>query len=190
MKQVKSLAIAVVLVFAGTLATQAQKIAAVNVDALVANLPEAQKTQEAFQKWQEDSVGAQYDKIYKELQEKDSILKKTTVPSVQELIQKDIQEKQYTLSNWQQIVGPAVQHKQQEFFGPLYEKVMKAIQAYSKEKGYAYVLTQEAFVVIPDADNINVPIAQKLGIKINAQPNGAGGAPAATPAAVAPAKKK
>ncbi|HOZ84807.1 MAG TPA: OmpH family outer membrane protein [Niabella sp.] len=170
MKKVKFLAVSIGLVLAGTFSAHAQKIAAVNVDALVGNLPEAQKTQEAFQKWQEDSVGSQYMKIAAELQEKDSILKKTTTPSVQELLKKDIQEKQYTLANWQQIVGPAVQQKQQQMFGPLYDKVMKAIQVYAKEKGYTYVLAQEAFVVIPDADNISMAVAQKLGIKVNTDP--------------------
>lgn len=180
MKKVKVLAVTLGLFTMGMFSANAQKIASVNVDGLVASLPEAQKTQNDFQKWQEDSVGSQYMKIAEELQEKDSILKKTTTPSVQELLKKDIQEKQYTLANWQQIVGPAVQQKQSQMFGPLYEKVMKAIQAYAKEKGYTYVLTQEAFVVIPDADNINMAVAQKLGIKIN---------PPAAPGAASPAKK-
>ncbi|MCH5689732.1 hypothetical protein LWM68_39210 [Niabella sp. W65] len=57
MKQVKFLAVALGLVLVSALSANAQKIGYVNVDALVFNLPEAQKTQQELEKWQQDSIG-------------------------------------------------------------------------------------------------------------------------------------
>ncbi len=183
MKKIKIFTLVLGAVIGGSLAANAQKIGFVNVDALVYNLPEAQKTQETLQKWQVDSVGGEYTRLMKEYQEKDSTLKKTTAPSVKQLLEKDMKDLEYTLANWQQIAGQYSQAKQAELFGPLYDKVMKAINTYAKEKGYNYVLTQEAAVVAPDADNLSLPVAQRLGIKINQgqQQQPAHTAPAAAP---------
>ena len=89
MKQVKFLAIALGLVMVSMFSANAQKIGYVNVDALVYNLPEAQKTQQELQKWQEDSIGGTYTRLYQEYQEKDSVLKKTTTASVKQVLERD-----------------------------------------------------------------------------------------------------
>jgi outer membrane protein len=181
MKQVKFLVIALGLVMISSFAANAQKIGYVNVDALVYNLPEAQKTQQELQKWQEDSIGGTYTRLYQDYQEKDSVLKKTTTASVKQVLERDLAQLGETLGNWQQIASQASQAKQAQLFNPLYKKVMDAVNAYAKEKGYAYVLTQDAFVVAPDSDNLSIPVATKLGIKVNEQgnaPAGGGAAPA------------
>ncbi len=186
MKQVKFLAVALGLVLVSVFAANAQKIGYVSVDALVANLPEAQQKQQELEKWQQDSIGGTYTRLYQEFQEKDSVLKKTTTASVKQVLERDLAQLSETLGNWQQIAGQASQAKQAQLFNPLYKKVYDAINAYAKEKGYTYVLTQDAFVVAPDSDNLSLPIATKLGIKVNPQggttPAPAGGAaPATTP---------
>src|SRR5690606_33023286 len=133
-----------------------------------------------FEKWRQDSIGGTYERLYHEYQEKDSVLKKTTTASVKQVLERDLGQLQQTLANWDQIAGQASQAKQAEMFNPLYKKVFDAINAYAKEKGYSYVLTQEAFVVAPDADNLSLPVATKLGIKVNDQGGAAGVAPAST----------
>ncbi|MCH5600390.1 OmpH family outer membrane protein [Niabella ginsengisoli] len=181
MKQVKFLAIALGLVMVSMFSANAQKIGYVNVEALVYNLPEAQKVQQDLEKWQQDSIGGTYTRLYQEYQEKDSILKKTTVASVKQVLQKDLAQLGETLGNWQQIAGQASQGKQAQLFNPLYKKVMDAVNAYAKEKGYTYVLTQEAFVVAPDSDNLSLPIATKLGIKVNPEGSAPSGGAAPVP---------
>ncbi|WP_346236289.1 OmpH family outer membrane protein [Niabella insulamsoli] len=181
MKQLKFIAVALGVIMMCASAANAQKIGYVNVDALVYNLPEAQKTQQDLQKWQQDSIGGTYTRLYQEYQEKDSVLKKTTTASVKQVLERDLAQLGETLGNWQQIAGQASQAKQAQLFNPLYKKVMDAVNAYAKEKGYTYVLTQDAFVVAPDSDNLSIPIATKLGIKVDANGNtpAAGASPAA-----------
>ncbi len=187
MKQVKFLAVALGLVLVSVFSANAQKIGYVSVDALVANLPEAEQKQKELQKWQQDSIGGTYTRLYQEFQEKDSVLKKTTTASVKQVLERDLAQLSETLGNWQQIAQEASQGKQAQLFNPLYKKVYDAINAYAKEKGYTYVLTQDAFVVAPDSDNLSLPIATKLGIKVNQQGNApapapaGGAAPASTP---------
>lgn len=169
MTQVKFLAVTLMLVVASVFSANAQKIGAVNVDALVANLPEAPKVQQEFQKWQKDSIGDQYTKLMGEYQEKDSILKKTTNASVKSALENDLNRLGDILSTWQQRAQEVSQAKQAQMFGPLYKKVSDAISAYAKSKGYTHVLDQNVFVVVPDADNLNIPVAKSLGIKVNDQ---------------------
>ncbi|HTG55614.1 MAG TPA: OmpH family outer membrane protein [Niabella sp.] len=189
MKQVKFLAVALGLVLVSVLSANAQKIGYVSVDALVANLPEAQQKQQELEKWQQDSIGGTYTRLYQEYQEKDSIMKKTTTASVKQVLERDLAQLGEVLGTWQQRAQEASQAKQAQLFNPLYKKVYDAINAYAKEKGYTYVLTQDAFVVAPDSDNLSLPIATKLGIKVNQQggttPAPAGGA---APASTTPKK--
>ncbi|MCH5715447.1 OmpH family outer membrane protein [Niabella hibiscisoli] len=187
MKQVKFLAVALGLVLVSVFSANAQKIGYVSVDALVANLPEAQQKQQELQKWQQDSIGGTYTRLAQEFQEKDSAMKKAT-GSVKQVLERDLAQLNETLANWQQIAQEASQAKQAQLFNPLYKKVYDAINAYAKEKGYTYVLTQDAFVVAPDSDNLSLPIATKLGIKVNPQGNAPAPAGGAAPASTTPKK--
>ena len=184
MKQFKFIAIALGLVIAGCFGANAQKIGYVNVEALVYNLPEAQKTQQDFQKWSEDSIGGQYTKLMAEYQEKDSLVKTATNASVKSALENDLNRLGQVLGTWQQRAQEVSQAKQAQMFGPLYKKVMDAINAYAKEKGYTHVLDQQIMVVAPEADILNIPIAQRLGIKVDAKGNvtpAAGGSGATAP---------
>ena len=189
MKQVKFLAVALGLVLASALSVEAQKIGVVNIDALVASLPESQKVQQDFQKWQEDSIGGTYTRLYQEYQEKDSLLKTATNASVKSALENDLNRIGQVLGTWQQRAQELSQAKQAQMFGPLYKKVTDVVDAYVKEKGYTYVLTQEAVYKAPDVDNISMAVAPKLGIKVNQQggttPAPAGGA---APASTTPKK--
>lgn len=167
----------------GSLSANAQKVGAVNVEAIVYSLPEIPKLEEALRKYQIDSIGAEYTQLADEQKRKDSIVKDPkTVKSVRETAEKDLADLNSHLINWQNYAQQLNQEKQSELLQPLYAKVMEAVKAYAKEKAYTYVLTREAFVIIPDADDITIPVATKLGIKVPA-PN----APTATPAPAAPA---
>ncbi|HEX7757385.1 MAG TPA: OmpH family outer membrane protein [Niabella sp.] len=192
MKKIKVLAFVAGFVITG-LSASAQKIGYANMEGLVYSLPEIQGIQQQMQKFQQDSVGGEYTRLYEEFRSKDSIAKDPkTSASVKSALEKEVDQLQGTLTNWQQIAGNAIEGKKQQLLAPLYNKVHQAITAVAKEKGYTYVLEQGAFLIAPDADNLSIPVAQRLGIKIDQNPNApAGGAaekPAATPAKT-PAKK-
>lgn len=187
MKKIKIFAFVLGLVMMSSFASNAQKIGYVNVEGIVSALPEIPKIQAALQKYSEDSIGAQFQALSAEYNRKDSIIKDPkTVKSLKETAQRDLNDIAATLQNWQNIGSQMSQAKQAELLGPLYNKVMDAVRAVAKEKGYAYVLTREAFIVAPDGDNLDLTVAQKLGIKVNPQASGA--APAA--GTTTPAKPK
>lgn len=176
MKIVRLIIAAFVVVLATGLSANAQKIGYVDGETIVALLPETKIAQEKLQKWQVDSVGGEYQRLLAEYQEQDSILKKTTTPSVKQLIEKRIEEIAYTLQNWQQATAPAIQAKTAQFLGPIYEKVRKTIQDVAKEKGYTYVLAPDILIVSPPGDDLTPAVATKLGVKL---PAPGAGAPAA-----------
>lgn len=175
MKQIKLIIAAFALLFIGSLSANAQKIGYVDGEALVSLLPETKIVQEKINKYTQDTIAVEYNKMLKEYQEKDSVLKKTTVPSVRQVLEKDLGELANTLQNWNQIGGQAVQAKQAQLLAPLYEKVRKAIQDVAKEKGYTYVLSPDVMIVSPPSDDLTPAVAAKLGVKLPA--------PGATPAA-------
>lgn len=180
MKQIKFLAVAVMIVIAGAFSANAQKLGSVDVDAIVYSLPEIQKVQQDLEKFQRDSIGSEFERLSSEINRKDSIVKNSSTPkSVKETAEKDLNDLRLSAANWQNYAQQWNQAKQGQLLAPLYDKVEKAIETYAKEKGYTYILTRAAFVVIPEADNISIPVAQKLGIKVDAKGN-------ITPPAAAP----
>ncbi len=186
MKQLKIFAFVLGAGVFASLSANAQKVAAVNVEAIVYSLPEIPQLEEALRKYQIDSIGAEYTQLADEQKRKDSIVKDPkTVKSVKETAEKDLADLNAHLINWQNYAQQLNQEKQSQLLQPLYAKVMEAVKAYAKEKAYTYVLTREAFVIVPDADDITIPVATKLGIKVPA----AGAAPAAAPTTPAPAAK-
>ncbi|WP_008587870.1 OmpH family outer membrane protein [Niabella soli] len=188
MKRIKVLALAAGLVITG-LSASAQKIAAVDMDGLVYSLPEIQTVQKTMQTFQQDSIGGEYTRLSKELHDKDSVYKDAkTSASVKATLEKEMAPIQNTLMGWQQIAGELNQQKQQQLLAPLYNKVHQAITAVAKEKGYAYVLQIGAFIVAPEADNISLAVAQKLGIKVDQGAGAPAGGAAPASGTKAPAK--
>ena len=52
---------------------------------------------------------------------------------------------------------------------PVYRKVMGAIQAVAKEKGYTHVYDKNVFIIAPTGDDLLPAVAQKLNVKVPAQ---------------------
>ena len=80
----------------------------------------------------------------------------------------DVNVLAYQIQNWQTLAGQAYENKQQQLLAPLYNKAITAVRAVAKEKGYAYVLSKDAFLVAPDGDDMLPAVAAKLGVKIPA----------------------
>ena len=74
MKQIKLIIAAFALLFIGSLSANAQKIGYVDGEALVSLLPETKIVQEKINKYTQDTVAVEYNKMLKEYQEKDLIL--------------------------------------------------------------------------------------------------------------------
>ena len=86
--------------------------------------------------------------------------------SVKSQIRQELENLAYQVQNWQTISQNVMQQKQAQMYQPIYKKVSDAINAVAKEKGYGYVLTSEALIVAPPADDLLPAVAAKLGIKL------------------------
>jgi outer membrane protein len=175
MKQVLT-AIAIVGLLTFTSAVNAQvKIGYINVDNVVALMPEAAKLDSILERYQNDSINPQYAQIVQMYQYKDSIYKDTLHPApaaVKKQIEQELPVLIQQIQNWQQIVNQAVESKQNELLAPLYRKAMDAVRAVAKEKGYTHVVNKDSLLVAPDGDDMLLPVANKLKLKIPQAPAG------------------
>lgn len=183
MSKIKVFLLAALFV-AGASQVQAQKSGYISVEQVVYLMPEVSKIDTTLQKFQTDSLNAEFASLVQEYQYKDSILNKTDTTKIPVAIKRqhrqDLEQIAYQVQNWQQISQNVMQNKQQELLAPVYQKVMKAINDVAKENGYAFVYNQEVLLVAPPSDNLMPLVAKKLNLKMPTQQQQQGGAPRPT----------
>jgi outer membrane protein len=171
MKKIISLVVIACVLLAATNAN-AQKIGYIRIDDLVSLMPEAAKIDTQLQVYQRDSLNQTLNNIVQEYQYKDSMLTKVdtskTPKQVLNQLRTDVNVLAYQIQNWQSLAGQAYENKQQQLLAPLYNKAITAVRTVAKEKGYAYVVSKDAFLVAPDGDDLLPAVASKLGVKIPA----------------------
>jgi outer membrane protein len=151
-------------------AAMAQKTGYISVDQMISIMPEVAKIDTLMQKFQMDSIASEYEIIVKDYKYRDSILgsKDTlTMPkSVRQQHEQALQQDAYQLQNWQQLSQNVVQAKQNQLLAPVYRKVMAAIQAVAKEKGYTHVYDKSVFVIAPTGDDLLPAVAARLKVTV------------------------
>ncbi len=168
MNKIKLFVVAAVLIT--SLSASAQKTGYINLDQVVALMPEISKLDTVLQRYQADSLNPQFSYMVSEYNRKDSIangkdsLKTPLVTRRQ--IRQELEGLAYQIQNWQQIVQNALQGKQNELLEPIYAKAMNALNAVAKEAGYTYVYNKEALLVAPKTDDLLPLVAKKLNLKI------------------------
>jgi outer membrane protein len=175
---------AIVMLTAGRAA--AQKTGYISVDEVVRLMPDLAKIDTQLQRYQADSINAEFQSLVAQYNYKDSLLTKTDTSkmpvAVRNQNRQDLQGLIYQIQNWQGISQQAMQAKQQELLEPVYRKVIATINTVAKENGYAFVYTKDALLVAPPADDLLPLVAKRLNIKLPAG-NGVAGpsAPATRP---------
>lgn len=146
------------------------KMGYISVDNVVQLMPETAKIDSMLQRFQVDSLQPRYNYTLSEYLRKDSIVNGKdslkTPASVRAKIKEDMLNDASELQNWQAYAQQATENKQNEFLAPIYQKVVEAIKAVAKEKGYTHVFNKEAFLVAPDGDDMLLMVADKLKIKL------------------------
>lgn len=172
MKKLKVLVAVIGLFVAGTANAQV-KIGYISVDNMVGLMPQTAKVDSLIQQYQADSLQPRYNYTLSEYLRKDSIVNGKdslkTPAAVRAQIREEMQNSAYELQNWQSIAQQATENKQNELLAPIYKKVLDAIKAVAKEKGYTHVLNKEALLVAPDGDDMLPLVAQKLNVKLPPQ---------------------
>jgi outer membrane protein len=172
MKQMKQIVTTLVVVMGLIMtgnSTKAQtKIGYISLQELIPSMPEYKKADTALNDYQ-SALGQNFDDMKREYYEQDSLLNsKDTLKYTKaqlELKKKNMGEMMVKLQGWQQQAQQMYQQKQQELIAPIQKKAIETVQAVAKENGYTYVLTKEALLVSPPAEDILPLVKKKLGLK-------------------------
>lgn len=168
MKQLKSLLIAAIVFIGASQAVSAQaKVAHINVQELMASMPEMKAAEAQFEK-----IGKTYDTDYRKMvEEYQGKIKKydqeaaTVTDAVNETRTKEVQDMAQRIQQFQQNAQKELQQKQEEIVKPIMEKTRAAIQKVAKAKGYQYVLdsTTGSGVLLADGPNLLADVKKELG---------------------------
>src|ERR1700761_6691622 len=157
------------LMMAGN-STKAQgtgKIGYISLQELIPTMPEYKKADTALNDYQQ-ALAQNFEDMKKEYYEQDSLLNsKDTAKYTRaqlELKKKNMGEMLIKLQGWQQQAQQLYQQKQQDLITPIQKKAVDAVQAVAKEHGYSYVLSKEALLVSPPAEDMLPLVKAKLGI--------------------------
>lgn len=162
------------LVVLGASSLNAQKSGYFSMDNMLQLMPEVGKIDTLLQRFQADSVNAEFASLVQDYNYKDSLLTKTDTtkipPATRRQYRRDLEQIAYQVQNWQQISQNVMQNKQQELMAPVYQKIITALNQVAKENGYSFVYREEALMVAPPSDNLIPLVAKKLNVKLPNQP--------------------
>ena len=170
MKKLKVLALAVCVIITGSAMAQS-KLGYISMESLVQLMPATTRIDSLLQLYQVDTIQTEYASIVEQYQFKDSVYRDSlkTPPSVRQQIAKELPGLIYQIQNWQQISQQAMEAKQNQLLSPIYKEVYDAVKAVAKEKGYTHVFNREAFLIAPDGDDLIIPVAARLKVKVPPQ---------------------
>lgn len=166
MKQLRTLVIALVL-FVGTQMSAQTKVAHIDVQALMTNMPEMKAAQSQLEKIKEN-----YDKEYKTMvQEYQTKLQKyeqeapTAGEAVNESRSKEMQDMGNRIQQYQQSAAKELQQKEMDLLKPILEKAQAAIQKVATAKGFNYVLdaTTGSGVLVANGTDLLADVKKELG---------------------------
>lgn len=174
-KLIYSLIVATVFTFAASFANAQQKIAHINSQELMAQLPEAKTAQtelESLQKKKQEEMQVMYterENKVKAAQEKyKAITDAKQDPEKDTQLQSmstDINQLDERIQQAQQGAQKEIQEKQQALLTPIQQKVIKAINDVAKAKGLSYVLDVANVIYADGGIDITADVKAKLGVK-------------------------
>lgn len=168
MKKIKLLAVAVVLFVGATQMSAQTKIAHINTQELVEDMPEmkeAAKELEKISKTYETEIrnlaSAFESKVKRYEEEVDSKSEEENMARGQEL-----QEMQNNIQEYRQTAMRELEKKEQDIYQPLLEKARKAIEKVGKAQGYDYILdsTLGSGVIMAEGKNLLEDVKKELNM--------------------------
>ena len=166
MKQCKTFAIAAVLTMGMVQMANAQKVAHINFEEVVANMPETLKLQADLEKlgktYGEEITTAQ--KALKAKIDKYTAEEVSKTAAQNEERIKEVQEDQGKIQQLQQVAQQELQQKEKAALDPIIKKAQEAIKAVAKEKSIVYVLDAKALIVL-EGEDLLPAVKTSLGIQ-------------------------
>lgn len=168
MKHLKKIAVALVLFVAASSFVNAQsKVAHIDVQKLLADMP-AMKTAESELKKLSETYQADIQGSMTELQNKYTQYKNEAASKTEEENQKralELQGFEKNIGEAQQKAQQDLQKKQGELFGPISEKAKVAIEKVAASLGYDYVIDAQAGggLIVAKGKDLLAEVKQELG---------------------------
>ena len=169
MKNLKLIAIAVVLFVAGTSLTNAQaKVAHINTQDLVEAMPEMKAAQSQLDKLKK-TYDTQLKDMYKELETKAKQYDAEASTKTDEENQKRVEEvggMQKNIQAFNQQAMQDLQKKEVDILQPILDKARLAIQKVARAQGIQYVLdaTPGGGILLADGKDLLADVKKELGI--------------------------
>lgn len=157
------------MLFVGNFAKAQTKLAYVNFDAIMGQMPEAKTIKSQLDIYQKQFVD-ELTKMNTTLQTKANdyqVKKATMTDATRTSTEAELQDMNNRMQQYQTTAQQKVEEKSNELVKPLSDKVRATVTAVAKEKGFNYVLDsgRTALVVAPEADDLTEAVKAKLGIK-------------------------
>ncbi|MDL5513180.1 OmpH family outer membrane protein [Arenibacter sp. M-2] len=168
MKQIKKIAVAIVLLVAATSFVNAQaKIAHIDVQKLLSEMPEMKAADAELKKLQE-TYRADIESSMTELKNKYTQYSNESSSKSEEENQKralELQGFEKNIGEAQQTAQQELQKKQAELLGPITEKAKKAIETVAAAQGIDYVMdaTQGGGLIVAKGKDILPDVKKQLG---------------------------
>ena len=167
MKQLKTLVTIVVLFGALSFTNAQSKIAHINVQKLLSEMPEMKAAQAELKKL-EDTYKTDLQSSFQEFQNKAKLYESEAPSKTQAENEKralELQNFEKNLGEAQQTASQELQKKQAELYQPILKKANDAVQKVAKSQGFQYVLDASpgAGVILAEGKDLLAEVKKELG---------------------------
>jgi outer membrane protein len=167
MKILRKLTVAFLLLFVTMNATAQSKIAHIEIQALISEMPEFKEAQAQIEKLQK-TYATELDASMKELQTKFQTYSadgqnQTDVTNAAR--QKELAGMEQNIQQYQQTAAQDVQKKSNDLYRPIIEKAREAIQKVARAQGFDYVMdaSQGQPLILFDGKDLMEDVKKELG---------------------------
>ena len=167
MKIFKKLTAAVLLMFVSFTVTAQSKVAHIDSQALISEMPEVKEAQAQLEKLQK-TYSTEIDASMKEYQTKlqtYSADAQNQTEVTNQARQKELAGMEQNIQQYQQTASQDIQKKQADLLRPLIEKARAAIQKVARAQGFDYVIdgTQGGSLILADGKDLMEDVKKELG---------------------------
>lgn len=150
MKIIKVFVVIAAIAFSGKAIAQELKFGHINIQQMVAELPEKLAADQTLQS-EAQKLDNQLKVMQTELEKMytDYISQRDSLPDlIRATKEKEIQDKDQRLQQYSQMAQQEISKKEQQLLAPIIEKVQKAIEAVGQEQGLIYIFDISSQVVV------------------------------------------
>ena len=167
MKIFKTLSTTILFLFALTTMTAQSKIAHIDSQTLISQMPEVKEAQAQLEKLQK-TYATEIDASMKEYQTKlqtYSADAQNQTEVTNQARQKELAGMEQNIQQYQQTASQDVQKKQADLLKPLIDKAKEDIQKIAKEQGFDYVIdaTQGGSLILANGKDLMEEVKKELG---------------------------